>query len=41
MDGKVRMRECEVENCYDLPKHINGSKWAKKCLFHYEGEGNE
>ena len=43
MGGKVRTRkECATEGCYNLPKHINGNKWAKNCLFHYEEEqGNE
>ena len=42
MDGKVRVKECVVEGCYNIRKHINGSKYAKTCLFHTtEGEGNE
>jgi hypothetical protein len=43
MDGKVRKtKECEVDNCYNIPEHINGSKWAKKCIFHKEkGKEND
>ena len=34
MDGTVRTRECVIEGCHNMRKHINGSKWAKTCLFH-------
>lgn len=37
-DGKVRGKECLIEGCYNLRKHINGSRYSDTCIFHQAKE---